>query len=1186
MKNVRNFIGLFFVFYLIGLALPTKAATTLPMTINSQGTLGNGLQYQAKGTIASIDDISNGNLTANLLVNSGESPDTVKNLLLDGALQMNSDSTYTVESGTISAQTGNSYTFSVNSTNRNLPSLLITDVGQTQAGTKLDLRVSLQPVSTVLPSQSVLLIAPNTSDGSLTIDGEYLRDFKVNYQFLDEATHQPTPIVLFPVIGDVDYSQGFALNGTMLGAGENLTENSAGIFTSDGTGVNGLADYPLGGLLYEFYGDTLTSTFTEPDNATQGAFSIFGMYGSVKTVNVVYPQSTTTLHFYDAVTKQEIQAPQVFSGEQYDSYNLIAPNIVGYQLDTTTIDSSQLKGTYATTNTAISLYYDKQSTVTVHALDAVTGQALQAPQTSTGYATQPYQLTAPTLSGYRIDQSKSDLSALTGTYQNANQDLNLYYDQASTVTLHLNDGTTTLQTITLNGYSGDSYNYSLPNLQNYQSPPNPTVTGNFTNDAQVVTVPYVRATGTLTINYVNAQTGQALLPSEQYTNNIGDWQVIHIPNILNYDVVDTGVEVAFQQLLPDQSRTLYYIPNLDTVTVDYVDANGHPLASSQTITGYYGSSRIVKAQPISGYQVLAGQPGSYNVSFNQLSQHLVFKYQPIQTTLTLHFVNDAGQQVYSPVTLTGSYNSLYSYSPQIPWYDSLTYVNQKKITGKYTQPKTDITVQYTRRQSQLDLYEVDDRGNLLGHQTHMSFEGLKYNINLPKYKYLRLVNSKLQHFTGNFDSPKLSAVVEYEHIPAHLNVKVNVGGTTEGTIQFDGYWGDKFYFPVSPIAALYLTPYPGYNHVSGSFANVWNTINLNYNYITTRVTLNLYGTNGAYLTSYTEYGHYGQNWGFSLPSWIGNYQLAMNSYQSGQFGFSNQSYNIYYTQVVRVATQTTTYVKKPAQMTTAEYRRWTSKMGMLEYGDDSSKKLYLEYAYMNEPTLEAKVATEYHDTKPAPYYGALSVGNSSIAQSLRSTRQAVTNVVKQNLSAIAASAKKYNVTAKNQTKNKSKTQNLIVGLLGTATALSAGLYVFSKKKKSASEPPEPPKSSAGGSGDKKGTDSSSTVNNKGLEELGKNALNNAGVSVVDGKMYIDPIGAINDVENAMIGGAVSSTGLKVESIPGIGEVPTPITDMDVYGQDLNHELDGLGQIPSSIAPGTSNVISPSSPSGQGGTPNE
>ncbi|MFC4652186.1 hypothetical protein ACFO26_04630, partial [Lactococcus nasutitermitis] len=378
--------------------------------------------------------------------------------------------------------------------------------------------------------------------------------------------------------------------------------------------------------------------------------------------------------------------------------------------------------------------------------------------------------------------------------------------------------------------------------------------------------------------------------------------------------------------------------------------------------------------------------------------------------------------------------------------------SQAELTGKYNIPKRIITVHYTRRQAEITLYFIDDRGQLLGHQTYHNYENNEYLLSPPHYPYLSLVNTKLQTLKGTYSHPQTTIIIEYKHIPAYLTVNLSIDGQVQSSTVFDGYWGDSYYYPISPLGVNYLMPYPGYSYVSGRFNAIYNSVTLNYYYVRSTVTLNLYGTDGTYLTSYSQSGEYGQLWSFNLPSWIGNYQLAMNANQSGNFGLSNQSYTLYYSQVVPVATQVdytvrTTRKKKVPKRTGLTEAQYMSKEGMLEYGDDSSTmKQYLEYAYMNEPVLEEKVATEYHDSKPAPYYGVMSVGNSTIAQNLRTTRQTVTNVVKQNIASFKLSASHHNVVrSKTQTKNKSKTKKLIGGLLA-GMALLGGTVAYVGKK--------------------------------------------------------------------------------------------------------------------------------------------
>lgn len=224
MKGKKRLITLCFLLVLSCLiTISAKAATTnTPVIINSQGTLTNGLQYAATGTISSIADISNGSFDANLFVNSGQAPATVQKVMLNGAIQVGSNSSFTVRQGTPISQSATSDTFSVNSTDATYPSVLVTHVGQTQAGESLDVLVTFQQVTDTTPDKSTVTLT-SASDGSINVGTSNLDGVKVSYQFQDSNTHQPVTLLIFPVIGDVDYTQQFALNGTVLGTGANLS---------------------------------------------------------------------------------------------------------------------------------------------------------------------------------------------------------------------------------------------------------------------------------------------------------------------------------------------------------------------------------------------------------------------------------------------------------------------------------------------------------------------------------------------------------------------------------------------------------------------------------------------------------------------------------------------------------------------------------------------------------------------------------------------------------------------------------------------------------------------------------------------------------------------------------------------------------------------------------------------------
>ncbi|WP_374286927.1 hypothetical protein [Lactococcus sp.] len=108
--------------------------------------------------------------------------------------------------------------------------------------------------------------------------------------------------------------------------------------------------------------------------------------------------------------------------------------------------------------------------------------------------------------------------------------------------------------------------------------------------------------------------------------------------------------------------------------------------------------------------------------------------------------------------------------------------------------------------------------------------------------------------------------------------------------------------------------------------------------------------------------------------------------------------------------------------------------------------------------------------------------------------------------------------------------------------------------------------------------------NDSMEQIGKNALSNVGITVVNDKTYLDPIAAINDVEGAMFGGIAGDSGGTIEEIE-IGD--TSIIGIDAIS-DQEHSENGTGGsafTPLSNGTLTSGVNNPL-PTGDGGTPND
>ena len=976
MKNLKVLIGMLITLGTLTGAFAISSVTTTsdPMTVNAKGTLSNGLQYQATGSISSIDDISNGNLNANLLVDSSITPPTVKAQLLDGAIQVGTNSQFIIKSGTPILDNPRTKEFDVNEMDSIQPSVLITQVGKTQTDENLDVLVSLQKVTGTTAGTSILTLDGNSSDGSISIGETDLAGVKVSYQFQDSTTHQPVKLFMFPVIGDIDGNQGFSMNGTVLGHGSNLTTDASGLFSSDATLTNGFDDYPLGGLLYEFYGDTMVSQFNTTADGTANpsgvGYGIFGSYGSVKNIALIYPNATATLHLLNSFTKAPIQNAQTKTGMVYSPFTFLAPNLTGYQLNKTLTDTRKLTGTYAPNNTDVNvyynkessvtlnlfsnktkqvlqkaqtisgfegqnykfsapelagyqfntktsdaltgaydsnptdlkLYYDKKSNITVNILDRQTQQPLQKAQILPGLEDEAYDITAPTLSGYRLDTKLSD--ATTGTYGSADKTVNLYYDKKTIVTINLvgedshGNNKTALETLpTLTGYAGDAFGQVLPHLQNYKFPTVP-LTGTFTDDNQTLTYIYLKEMGSISVNYLNAFNNQQLLPTLNLSDNIGDKQVIRAPYIPNYTAQNsTGSDSLVTQLLPFQTINVNYVPNQENITIQYVDTAGNVVATAKNIAGHYGDAIPYEAPNFAGYDLAAGQVQNMNLHFTQPNATVSIRYAHTQGSEHFIFEDENGKQVATPQTISGNVESSYDFiSPQIRY---LKIVNPKQqiISGKYSTQKQTIIVRYTHLKAILQVYGVDDRGNRVYHKDFTGVEGNQKSIKLPVIKNLQLKNAKYKNFSTTLNAQNKVMIVLYNHIKTKLTVNLRIDGKVQSAFSVTGYLGDHFSMKVPLLHESYLTG--GTNKISGTYTKTNQTANVDYRYVHSTITFNLYDSAGDYITSRSISGEYGQYFDYTLPAYVYDsygydYYPEFNTNQIGYFGVQNESYDVVY----------------------------------------------------------------------------------------------------------------------------------------------------------------------------------------------------------------------------------------------------------------------------------------------------
>lgn len=298
------------------LFLPSIMAAGTSMVIDDQTTLHNGFKTEVKGTVQSVHDLSNGNLKVKLLTKSETDPSEVAPFLLDGPIEVGADSTFKVLKGSPSTQESTRFKFQVHESDDVYPEVLISNVAKTQAGNRLDVMVSVIGVYQTEKNESFFSIGTGSA-GAIGLGIENIGSVNVSYQFLDSVTRKPINFLMFPTISDIDYTQRFGLNAKPLGYGSNLKYIGNGKFESDGTPTNGFHDFPLGGALYQFYGNKIISSFDSTSDGVpskgNSVFDIFGAYGSIHNIELVKP------NFGDVVIPKahwEVDETTYLSGEK------------------------------------------------------------------------------------------------------------------------------------------------------------------------------------------------------------------------------------------------------------------------------------------------------------------------------------------------------------------------------------------------------------------------------------------------------------------------------------------------------------------------------------------------------------------------------------------------------------------------------------------------------------------------------------------------------------------------------------------------------------------------------------------------------------------------------------------------------------------------------------------------------
>ena len=177
------------------------------------------------------------------------------------------------------------------------------------------------------------------------------------------------------------------------------------------------------------------------------------------------------------------------------------------------------------------------------------------------------------------------------------------------------------------------------------------VTGDVTYVAQWTPAPY-----SLTVNYVDTA-GNTLQPSTTTSYAYNTTYTVTAPAITGYTYDHAEGETS-GTILGNVTVTLVYTPNPYTLTVNYVDTAGNTLQPSITTSYDYNTPYTVTAPAITGYTYDHAEGETTGTILGNVTVTLV--YTPNPYTLTVNYVDTAGNTLQPSTTTTHDYNTTYT----------------------------------------------------------------------------------------------------------------------------------------------------------------------------------------------------------------------------------------------------------------------------------------------------------------------------------------------------------------------------------------------------------------------------------------------------------------------------------------------------------------------------------------------
>ena len=265
----------------------------------------------------------------------------------------------------------------------------------------------------------------------------------------------------------------------------------------------------------------------------------------------------------------------------------------------------------------------------------------------------------------------------------------------------------------ITGISGTEYETEQKEIEGYTYTSDTGNTTGTIEDSNISVIYYYTAdeepTYTVTVMYVDIETGEEIATTETITGTTGDIYITEQKEIDDYTYTDDTGNTAGVIGSQDITVIYYYTAEEEliyTITVMYVDIDtGEKIADSETITGTTGTEYETEQKEIEGYTYTSDTENTEGTIETE-NIEVIYYYTKNGYTITTRYVDvETGEEIATTETSTGTMGD--TYTTEQKEIEGYTYTSDTGNTeGTIETENIEVIYYYTEDEEEVITYTV------------------------------------------------------------------------------------------------------------------------------------------------------------------------------------------------------------------------------------------------------------------------------------------------------------------------------------------------------------------------------------------------------------------------------------------------------------------------------------------------